>query len=115
MPEDAACRPPLLVFADDWGRHPSSCQHLVRRLRADFPVLWVNTVGTRRVKADAFTLRRGLEKLRNWGKGLKQVDRQMWTIDLPMLPGMAHPALRALNRQLVTMRLRSVLATLSLE
>src|SRR5438132_682027 len=26
-----AARPPLLVFSDDWGRHPSSCQHLVRR------------------------------------------------------------------------------------
>ena len=22
----------FLVFSDDWGRHPSSCQHLVRRL-----------------------------------------------------------------------------------
>jgi glycosyltransferase involved in cell wall biosynthesis len=106
---------PLLVFADDWGRHPSSCQHLVRRLRADYPVLWVNTVGTRRLRADGFTFRRGLEKLRNWGKGLTKVDRQMWTIDLPMLPGMARPALRALNRQLVTARLRSVLALLGME
>ena len=25
-------RPPLLVFSDDWGRHPSSCQHLIRHL-----------------------------------------------------------------------------------
>jgi glycosyltransferase involved in cell wall biosynthesis len=106
---------PLLVFADDWGRHPSSCQHLVRRLRADYPVLWANTVGTRRLKADGFTFRRGLEKLQNWGKGLTKVDRQMWTIDLPMLPGMASAALRALNRQLVTARLRSVLAGLGME
>ena len=22
--------PTLLVFADDWGRHPSSCQHLIQ-------------------------------------------------------------------------------------
>jgi len=22
----------LVVFSDDWGRHPSSCQHLIRRL-----------------------------------------------------------------------------------
>ena len=27
----------LLVFADDWGRHPSSCQHLVRQLLAHAP------------------------------------------------------------------------------
>src|SRR5262245_8337679 len=47
--------PPLLVFSDDWGRHPSSCQHLIRRLRQDFPVLWVNTIGTRQPKANSFT------------------------------------------------------------
>lgn len=106
---------PLLVFADDWGRHPSSCQHLIRRLRADYPVLWANTIGTRQVKADSFTLRRGLEKVKNWGKGLKQVDRQMWTIDLPMVPGMSHPLSREINRQLVTKRLRSELTRLGME
>jgi glycosyltransferase involved in cell wall biosynthesis len=106
---------PLLVFADDWGRHPSSCQHLIRRLRGDVPILWVNTVGTRQVKADAFTLRRGLEKIKNWSKGLKQVDRQMWTIDLPMIPGMSNGMLREINRLLVTTRLRSVLASLGME
>ena len=38
----------LIVFADDWGRHPSSSQHLVRELLPQYPTLWVNTVGTRR-------------------------------------------------------------------
>jgi glycosyltransferase involved in cell wall biosynthesis len=107
--------PPLLVFADDWGRHPSSCQHLIRRLREDRPILWANTVGTRQVKADSFTLRRGVEKIKNWSKGLKQVDRQMWTIDLPMLPGMSNRPLREINRHLVTARLRGVLAELGME
>ena len=23
---------PLVVFSDDWGRHPSSCQHLIRQI-----------------------------------------------------------------------------------
>ena len=30
----------LLVFADDWGRHPSSCQHLVRELLPLLPELY---------------------------------------------------------------------------
>jgi glycosyltransferase involved in cell wall biosynthesis len=107
-------RVPLLVFADDWGRHPSSCQHLIRRLRADHPILWVNTIGTRQVKADSFTLRRGLEKIKNWSRGLKQVDWQMWTIDLPMVPGLSHRVLCEINRQLVTKRLRDVLARLGM-
>ncbi|MEM6554138.1 MAG: hypothetical protein AAF750_18630, partial [Planctomycetota bacterium] len=43
----------LVVFSDDWGRHPSSCQHLVRHLMrrgAVREVVWVNTIGTRRVR-----------------------------------------------------------------
>lgn len=56
----------LLVFADDWGRHPSSCQHLVRRLLDQHPVWWVNTIGTRKPSFDLTTLRRGVEKLHQW-------------------------------------------------
>jgi glycosyltransferase involved in cell wall biosynthesis len=103
---------PLLVFADDWGRHPSSCQHLVRRLRADRPVVWVNTIGTRQVKADGVTLRRGFEKLRNWARGVTRVADQMWVVDLPMVPGLRGDVLRGFNRAVVQARLRQVLARL---
>ncbi len=58
--------PPLLVFADDWDRHISGCQHLVRRLLGRYEVYWVNTIGTRRPRLDRRTLRRGLEKMRQW-------------------------------------------------
>lgn len=58
----------LLVFADDWGRHPSSCQHLVRQLLPQLPTLWINTIGTRKPRLDLATLRRGWEKLQAWGK-----------------------------------------------
>ena len=40
----------LVVFADDWGRHPSSGQHLVGHLLARYPIFWINTIGTRRPK-----------------------------------------------------------------
>ena len=56
----------LLVFADDWGRHPSSTQHLVRRLLPRYRVGWVNTIGTRPPRLDAATLRRIHEKARHW-------------------------------------------------
>lgn len=106
--------PTLLVFADDWGRHHSSCQHLVQRLRDDYQILWVNSIGTRRVRADALTLHRGLEKLKSWGRGLEKVDDQMWVIDLPMIPGLGNRALREVNRRLVSARLRRTLSTLGM-
>src|SRR5262245_25622976 len=64
-------RPPLLIFADDWGRHPSSCQHLVKRLRNRHPILWVNTIGTRRVQFNGVTLGRSWEKVKKWWEGLR--------------------------------------------
>ncbi len=65
MPHDL---PPLLVFADDWGRHPSSCQHLVRHMLPHRRVLWVNTIGTRRPRLSLHDFRRGFEKLRQWSR-----------------------------------------------
>ncbi|MCA9086148.1 MAG: glycosyltransferase [Planctomycetaceae bacterium] len=59
----------LVVFSDDWGRHPSSCQHLIGRLLSDYHVLWVNTIGTRTPKFDLATLKRVGEKLKHWTSG----------------------------------------------
>ena len=73
----------LIVFSDDWGRHPSSCQHLVRRLLPDCDVTWINTIGTRSPRLNWATARRGLEKLAQW--------RQ------PKLPMPAGPAPRVVS------------------
>ena len=64
MPDPA----PLLVFSDDWGRHPSSCQHLVSRLLGRRPVVWVNTIGMRPPRLNRATATRGFEKLRQWAR-----------------------------------------------
>lgn len=56
----------FIVFADDWGRHPSSCQHLFRRLAPRNRVLWVNTIGTRTPTLSPHDLRRAAGKLREW-------------------------------------------------
>jgi glycosyltransferase involved in cell wall biosynthesis len=41
-------RRPVIVFGEDWGRHPTSTQHLFRHIAKDRQVLWVNSVGMRR-------------------------------------------------------------------
>jgi glycosyltransferase involved in cell wall biosynthesis len=48
----------LVVFGEDWGRHPSSTQHLVKRLVKSRRVLWVNSVGMRRPRLNARDLGR---------------------------------------------------------
>src|SRR5438874_5117184 len=57
---------PWLVISDDWGRLPTSCQHLIRHVLPDRPVTWVNMIGTRRPRLDRATLVRGWEKLGQW-------------------------------------------------
>jgi glycosyltransferase involved in cell wall biosynthesis len=61
-----ARRPRLVVFSDDWGRHPSSCQHLILRLLPRYDVDWINTIGMRRPRLAIADFRRGAEKLRSW-------------------------------------------------
>lgn len=79
----------LVVFSDDWGRHPSSCQHLVREMLPDFRVLWVNTIGTRAPRFDWNTVKRVAEKLKQWRRadataptethtGLEVINPRMW-------------------------------------
>jgi glycosyltransferase involved in cell wall biosynthesis len=79
---------PLMVFADDWGRHPSSSQHLIRLLLDRHEVYWINTIGTRAPGLNVATFGRALEKLRAWSApsqtpelplpGLHVFNPKMW-------------------------------------
>lgn len=64
----------FVVFADDWGRHPSSCQHLFRRLAPRNRVLWVNTIGTRTPSLSRADVARAVGKLREWSRPQPEQD-----------------------------------------
>lgn len=108
--------PPLLVFADDWGRHPSSAQHLIRRLLPRRQVRWVNTIGTRKPRLDLETFRRGMEKLRQWRRGgtptTEPLPDNLRVINPRMWPWFSHVWDRALNRRLLVKALRPVVEAL---
>jgi glycosyltransferase involved in cell wall biosynthesis len=102
----------LLVFSDDWGRHPSSCQHLIQRLLARHSVVWVNTIGTRVPSLNLSTLRRGFEKLAQWSvpsqpgrhesKNPRVLQPRMW-------PWFRHNHDRWLNQKLLVRAIEPVL------
>jgi len=58
----------IIVFSDDWGRHPFSCQHIIERLLPYNRVLWVNTIGYRTIKINFYDINRIIEKIKNWVK-----------------------------------------------
>jgi glycosyltransferase involved in cell wall biosynthesis len=106
---------PLLVLSDDWGGHPTSCQHIVRRLLPRHPVCWVNLIGMRRPGLDLVTLRRGLQKLTQWlgprqtgpalPPGLRVVSPVIW-------PSFRSRLDRWLNRKLLLRRLAPLIESL---
>ena len=107
----------LLVFADDWGRHPSSCQHLVRHLLPEHPTTWVNTIGTRAPRFDLLTVRRAADKFRSWLRPKTAADRVglpagLALLDPKMWPWLSHPFDRRLNRDLLLRQLQRALTRL---
>jgi glycosyltransferase involved in cell wall biosynthesis len=99
--------PPFVVFSDDWGEHPSSCQHIFRKMAARHPVLWINTIGMRRPTLTWSDLRKAQLKVskmlrtsyaREPGEtaGLRIHVRQP-----AMLPFSSSRAIRRINRRLV--------------
>jgi glycosyltransferase involved in cell wall biosynthesis len=108
----------LVVFSDDWGRHPSSAQHLIRHLLPRFQVDWINTVGTHRPRLSLADLRRGVEKLKGWAAKSRE-PKPPATAASPALaptvhapvhwPGFKTRAERMFNRALLRRALAGVL------
>jgi glycosyltransferase involved in cell wall biosynthesis len=106
----------LVVFSDDWGRHPSSTQHLIRQLLPRYRVDWVNTVGTHRPRLSLGDLRRGVEKLKGWTAQSREPEPAVGTGPLEPIvhapvhwPGFKTKAERMLNRVLLRRALAGVL------
>lgn len=80
----------LLVFADDWGVHPSSAQHLFRRFLGRNRVIWVNTVGLRWPRLSRGDLGKMCRKLAHWsgsrpdGGGAAPEVRELLLAPLPL-------------------------------
>ena len=128
---DAAIKS-LVIFSDDWGRHPSSCQHLTRQLLDRYRVLWVNTIGTRAPRLDVQTAKRVAEKLRQWGSSKRNsrvpepttVHREealrsevlthpnLTVVNPKMWPWFGSPRARRFNRWLLSKQLTPLLEQL---
>jgi glycosyltransferase involved in cell wall biosynthesis len=107
--------PVLLVFSDDWGRHPSSCQHLIGHLLDDFQVIWVNTIGMRPPRLNWSTVTRGWEKIRGWSQPkTPEVElHQNLNITNPVMwPWMKRHHDRSINRRLLVRQLRQTLSSI---
>lgn len=80
----------LVVFSDDWGRHPSSCQHLVSRVVKSAETIWVNTIGTRMPHLSITDFKKTVAKFRQW----RRQDRDTHHADLTVVSPKMFPGFR---------------------
>ncbi|MGO9019945.1 MAG: glycosyltransferase [Syntrophobacteraceae bacterium] len=106
----------FLVFSDDWGRHPSSCQHIIRNILPYNRVLWVNTIGMRNPQLSLYDIRRGIEKIKIWLKpdtNPAKVDTGNLTVISPfMIPYTGYSTIMALNRWSVVSKVKEAMLRL---
>jgi glycosyltransferase involved in cell wall biosynthesis len=53
----------FVVFAEDWGSHPSSTQHLFMRIAKEHDVIWFNSIGMRKPNLNLKDMNRIVTKL----------------------------------------------------
>jgi glycosyltransferase involved in cell wall biosynthesis len=102
----------LVVFADDWGGHPSSCQHLLRPLLARHGAVWVNTIGTRRPSLTVADLHRAAVRLRAWSRPRHgDTHRNPVVVTPAMWPGFRGGWQRRLNARLMAQAVAAALGS----
>ena len=63
---------PFVVFGPDWGRHPSTSQHLFSEMLGAHAVIWVETVGLRLPRLSLRDLRRSWQKIMDYATGRRR-------------------------------------------
>ena len=108
----------FIVFSDDWGRHPFSCQHIMEHFLAHNRVLWVNTIGLRTPKLCLYDLKRSFGKLASWflPQGKKGGLPPNLRIVAPlMIPYNTVASVRAYNRSCVVRTVREAMKAWGME
>ena len=55
-----------IVFADDWGAHPTTTQHLILNMPAGDKIIWVDSIGMRSPRICIKDTRRIISKVRGF-------------------------------------------------
>lgn len=106
----------FVVFSDDWGRHPFSCQHIMQHFIPHNRVLWVNTIGMRLPRLTVYDIRRALGKLKDWTSAPAQdsLPEGLHVISPFMIPFNPIKAVRSFNRRNVVSCVKNAMRELGI-
>ncbi|RJG42467.1 glycosyltransferase [Motilimonas pumila] len=104
----------MVVFAEDWHGLPSSTQHLIQHLAQERKVIWVNSIGLRKVGLNLTDMRRLWHKLRallkpnvnTQGAFSKTCPTNMAVMNVLAIPLPSFMWLRHLNAKLIAFQVK---------
>jgi len=106
----------LIFFADDWGRHPSTMQHLARVfLRKNNRIIWVGSLGYRKPRIHWQDLIRVYEKTRKVfakSKSGNSSSTPVYQVHPPILPIQSFSTIRRINELFISRALRQTMTQL---
>jgi glycosyltransferase involved in cell wall biosynthesis len=108
----------FIVFSDDWGRHPFSCMHIMKRFLPYNRILWVNTVGMRLPKLTFYDLRRSIEKIGSWfgrSTSREELPANLTVISPVMIPFNNLSSIRRFNRMSVVRAVKKGMTRLGIK
>lgn len=111
-PAQALHKRDLVVFSNDWDGDPLSKTHIMRILARDNRILWVNSIGNRKPKANAHDARRIFSKLGAFTRGIQEVEPNLFVLSPLAIPFYGKGAVRAANRALLWAQIRAAIAKL---
>jgi glycosyltransferase involved in cell wall biosynthesis len=109
----------FLVFSDDFGVHPSSCQHLFNLVSKEHQVVWINTIGMRNPSISLGDVKKAYRKIGGMlhssrPGGSDRGNQKITVCQPPMLPYSNFQWVRRVNRFSVVTAVRKLLKTYNL-
>jgi glycosyltransferase involved in cell wall biosynthesis len=106
----------LVVFSNDWDGDPLSKVHIMRILARDNRVLWVNSIGNRKPRADMHDAKRIFTKLAGFARsafeGPKEVEPGLHVLAPLAVPLFGSDRIRAINGALLRAQVQVAMARL---
>jgi glycosyltransferase involved in cell wall biosynthesis len=100
----------IIVFSDEWGRHPFSCQHILKHFLPCNNIIWVTPTGMRNPTFTWYDFKRSVEKLRAICRRNSAATEDLTgpkSITPFAIPYSQFPLIRFLNRQFVMHAVRT--------
>ncbi|UOF01847.1 glycosyltransferase [Bdellovibrio reynosensis] len=104
----------LIVFGEDFARHPHSLEHLLRPLFGINKIIWVETIGLRSPRFSVYDLKRIYGKLKGWfgpkkPSEVRLVPQDFWIVAPLMIPFNQWKLIRSFNTWSVKRAVNKVL------